>query len=772
MTGCLRYPRYPCFSRSRMALALLCALPAAGFAQQGLQLRPQPSLIETPGAKEDATPMYMEGDRLQGHSDRETEAQGSARFRGRGQSIAADWMRHDKRDNELTAIGNVRMEQGTQFTEGARLRYNVDTSRGLMENVRYGLSPLETGAAPGARPSVSPYDARGSAERVNFEGPGLFRAQQASYTTCEPGDDSWQIRAREMLIDRNNNLGTARDAKIEFQGTPIFYTPYMWFTLHHERKSGFLTPHYGNSSTSGFELTTPYYWAMAPNRDLTLTPRLTSRRGLQLRTDFRYLEPTYRGDVNVEYLPNDGVTGSNRHLFRVNHAQSFANGWAASLDLNKVSDGKYFTDLSTQVALTSQTNLVRQGVLSRGGTWGRAGIYSFSALAQSWQTLQSDPLAPLTPPYGRRPQLSFTAQSPHITGGDFDLLASYSDFTHPTLVNGRRVLAYPSMAFPFTAPYGHITPKVGVHMSRYYIGNNNAAALPDKSRVLPTFTADSGLVFERNASIFGRAYTQTLEPKLYYVYIPYRDQSMIPNFESGVQDINFATIYSENQFSGHDRINDANQLTAGVNTRLIHPETGVEVLRAGIAQRYYFRPQGVTIPGVPARTNQSSRSDLLAALSGNVAPYWTADVGWQYNTDTSRTQRMNVGARYQPQQGKLLNLAYRHTVDSIRQFDVSGQWPIASKWNAVGRWNYSTQDKRLLEAVAGVEYDGGCWALRIVGHRLSTATNASTNAVFVELELNGVTRVGSNPLEVLRRNISGYTRYDPRQTRPNEYYVP
>lgn len=772
MTGCLRYPRYPCFSRSRMALALLCALPTAGFAQQGLQLRPQPSLIETPGAKEDATPMYMEGDRLQGHSDRETEAQGSARFRGRGQSIAADWMRHDKRDNELTAIGNVRMEQGTQFTEGARLRYNVDTSRGLMENVRYGLSPLETGAAPGARPSVSPYDARGSAERVNFEGPGLFRAQQASYTTCEPGDDSWQIRAREMLIDRNNNLGTARDAKIEFQGTPIFYTPYMWFTLHHERKSGFLTPHYGNSSTSGFELTTPYYWAMAPNRDLTLTPRLTSRRGLQLRTDFRYLEPTYRGDVNVEYLPNDGVTGSNRHLFRVNHAQSFANGWAASLDLNKVSDGKYFTDLSTQVALTSQTNLVRQGVLSRGGTWGRAGIYSFSALAQSWQTLQSDPLAPLTPPYGRRPQLSFTAQSPHITGGDFDLLASYSDFTHPTLVNGRRVLAYPSMAFPFTAPYGHITPKVGVHMSRYYIGNNNAAALPDKSRVLPTFTADSGLVFERNASIFGRAYTQTLEPKLYYVYIPYRDQSMIPNFESGVQDINFATIYSENQFSGHDRINDANQLTAGVNTRLIHPETGVEVLRAGIAQRYYFRPQGVTIPGVPARTNQSSRSDLLAALSGNVAPYWTADVGWQYNTDTSRTQRMNVGARYQPQQGKLLNLAYRHTVDSIRQFDVSGQWPIASKWNAVGRWNYSTQDKRLLEAVAGVEYDGGCWALRIVGHRLSTATNASTNAVFVELELNGVTRVGSNPLEVLRRNISGYTRYDPRQTRPNEYYVP
>ena len=761
------YPR-----KSRIALALLCALPALAAAQQGLQLRPQPSLIDPPPTNQNDTPMYMEGDRLQGHTDRETEVQGNARFRGRGQSISADWMRHDRRDNELTAIGNVRMVQGTELTEGARLRYNLDTDRGLLENVRYSLSPKETGAAPGARSTVSPFDARGTADRAVFEGPGLMRAQQATYTTCEPGDDSWLFRAREMLIDKNNNIGTARDAKIEFLGTPIFYTPYMWFTLHQERKSGFLTPSYGNSSTSGFELQVPYYWNMAPNRDMTITPRLMSRRGLQLRTDFRYLDPQYRGELNVEYLPNDNVTGANRQLFKFNHAHSFANGWAGSLDLNKVSDGKYFSDLSTQVALTSQTYLVRQGTLSRGGEWGRGGTYSFSALAQGWQTLQNDPLVPLTPPYSRRPQLTLTAQNQNVLYGDFDLQASYSDFTHPTLVNGRRVMAYPSLSFPFTAPYGFITPKIGVHGSRYFIDRYNTAALPDKTRVLPTFTADSGLIFERGANIFGKAYTQTLEPKLYYVYIPYRDQSMLPNFESGVQDINFATIYSENQFSGHDRINDANQLTLGLNSRLINPDTGVEVLRAGLAQRYYFRPQQVTIAGVPVRNNQSSRSDLLAALSGNVAPYWTVDLGWQYNTDTAQTQRTSIGTRYQPEQGKVLNFAYRHVVDSIRQFDISGQWPITGKWNAVGRWNYSTQDKRLLEAVAGVEYDGGCWALRIVGHRLSTATNASTSAVFIELELNGVTRVGSNPLEVLRRNIGGYTRYDPRQSRPNEYFVP
>ncbi len=720
--------------------------------------------------------MYMEGDRLQGHSDRETEAQGNARFRGRGQSIAADWMRHDRRDNELTAIGNVRMEQGTALTEGARLRYNLDTSRGLMENARYSLSPIETGAAPGARTagtSAAPaFDARGTGERIVFEGPGLFRAQQASYTTCEPGDDSWLIRAREMHIDKNNNIGTARDAKVEFLGSTIFYTPYMWFTLHQERKSGFLTPSYGNTTTGGFELTVPYYWNMAPNRDMTIAPRLMARRGVQLRSEFRYLEPSYRGDLQAEYLPNDNVTGVNRHLFKFNHAQTFANGWAGSLDLNKVSDGKYFSDLTTQIALTSQTYLTRQATLSRGGAWGNGGTYSFSALAQGWQTLQSDPLAPLTPPYGRRPQLTFTAQNQDVLRSDFDFYSSYTDFSHPTLVNGRRAVAYPSLSLPLTAPYGFVTPKIGVHATRYVIDQNNTAALPDKSRVLPTFTADSGLLFERGANFFGKSYTQTLEPKLYYVYIPYRDQSLMPNFESGVQDINFASIYSENQFSGHDRINNANQLTLGVNSRLIDPDTGVELLRVGVAQRYYFSPQRVGVPGVALRSNQSSKSDLLAALSGNIAPHWTADIGWQYNTDTAATQRMSIAARYQPQPGKVLNLAYRHQVDSFRQFDISGQWPIVSKWNAVARWNYSTQDKRLLEAVAGLEYDGGCWAFRIVGHRLSTATNTSTSAVFVELELNGVTRVGSNPMDVLRRNISGYTRYDPRQSRPNEYFVP
>jgi LPS-assembly protein len=290
---------------------------------------------------------------------------------------------------------------------------------------------------------------------------------------------------------------------------------------------------------------------------------------------------------------------------------------------------------------------------------------------------------------------------------------------------------------------------------------------------VPILTATAGLTFERDANLFGNAFSQTLEPKAYYVYIPYHDQSRIPNFDSGLMDINFATIFTENQFSGQDRINDANQLTLGAASRLVNPRNGFEVVRAVLAQRFYFRGQDVTLPNVPARSNQSTRSDLLAAVSGTVAPHVYADVGWQYNTDTHQTRRSSIAMRYAPQQGKVLNLSYRQNASSgVRQFDVSGQWPIARNWSAVGRWNYSVPDRRILEGLAGMEYDGGCYKFRLVAHRVSTATTAANTALYLELELNGVTRVGSNSLDLLRRNVGGYTRDDRRGGRSDDYAVP
>jgi LPS-assembly protein len=310
-----------------------------------------------------------------------------------------------------------------------------------------------------------------------------------------------------------------------------------------------------------------------------------------------------------------------------------------------------------------------------------------------------------------------------------------------------------------------------MHATRYMV-DPNTEGLEDRSRTLPIMSVDSGLVFERDTKVTGLPFTQTLEPKIFYVYIPYRNQSRLPNFESGQQDISFATMFTENQFSGHDRINDANQVTVGVSSRLIHSDSGIERLRLALAQRYYFQEQRVTLPGVAPRPDHSASSDLLAALSGTVLPHWTAEIGLQYSSDRSELQKGNIATRYQPGPGKVLNLAYRNTQDLIGQTDMSFQWPVTNNWTLMGRWNYSTRDRRTLEALAGVEYDGGCWSFRAVGHRFVTALSAVSTSVFLQLELNGVSRIGSNPLDVLRRNVGGYTRIDPRAPRTDDYHVP
>jgi LPS-assembly protein len=750
---------------SRITVAVLCALPLAAGAQQGLKLKPQNALIPVPPSYSEVVPLFLEADRVQGHDDRETQAEGNVRLRKRGQAVYADRLRYDKPDNEVAADGNVRIERGPDVVEGTQLQFNFDTERGVMHNPRYVLQKsLDLG---GQRQPFLVTDARGTAERLLFEGPEQYHAQRAVYTTCGPGNDDWYLRARELDIDKGRDVGVARDASIVFHGVPIFYTPYLSFSLHQERKSGFLTPHYGSTTTGGVELTVPYYWNIAPNRDATLSPRLMTKRGVQLNSEFRYLEPTYSGTTRVELLPEDQARdGIERRAFFIRHGHKLPHDWTGSLSLQGVSDDTYFTDLSTQIAATSQVLLPREGSLGRSGTWGSSGSYGFSALVQRWQTLQPDPLVPVISPYARAPQLTFSAAHQNVLRSEFDFLSQVVDFDHPTLVTGRRVLAYPSLSLPLLqTAYAHVTPKLGFNMTRYYI-DTNTSGFTDQNRTLPVFTTDSGVVFERPTAIGGASFLQTLEPRLYYVYIPHRDQSGIPVFDSGQQDINFTSIYSENQFSGWDRINDANQVTLGVTSRFIDSANGAERLRIGVAQRYYFATQRVALPGVPVRT--SSSSDLLAALSGTVARHWTAEAGWQYSTNFSQTQKFNAGARYQPQPGKLLNLSYRETLNAVRQTDVSTQWPLGRGWTALGRWNFSLREHRSLESLAGAEYNGGCWVLRIVAHRFAVATQQASTTLFLQLELNGVSRIGSNPLESIRRNVGGYVRLDPRVEQPAE----
>jgi LPS-assembly protein len=738
------------------AVWLLLLSPPAG-AQQGLQLKTQPTLILVPPSlKEEDVPLFIDADRLQGRQQGEIEAEGAVRLRKRGHATHADWLRYEQPSQEVTAAGNVRIEIGADVVEGPRLRYNLGTERGEMDSPRYTLH--QAPAVIGERQVFREADARGTAERLLFEGPNQYRAERTEYTTCSPGNDAWYVRARDLEIDRDRDVGVARDASIEFMGTTIFYSPYLSFSLHQERKTGFLTPHYGSSSSTGAELTLPFYINIAPNRDATIAPRIMTRRGVLVNGEFRYLEPTYRGEDRIEVLPNDDARGGEeRWAYQIRHAHALPSGWGGSLRWQRVSDDNYFTDLGTKVSQTSQVQLPSDLSIGRVAGWG-SGSYSLDAVVQRWQTLQVDPLTPVTPPYNRLPQISIGVVHQDVMRTEFDFFGQYSAFDHPTLVTGQRALAYPSLSLPLQVPYAYFTPKVGVNLTRYVI-DDNTSGYATEDRTVPLFSADSGMTFERPTSLWGTSYFQTLEPRLYYLYIPFRDQSRIPVFDSAEQDVNFATIYGENQFSGWDRINDANQITAGVSSRLLSADTGAQRLRVGVAQRYYFEPQRVTLPGVPARS--ADTSDLLAALVGSVAQHWTVNAGLQYDTDMSQMQRFNIGTRYLPRQGQVLNLSYRETRDVLQQSDISFQWPVG-KWTGLARWNYSFLDHRTLEGLLGAEYNGDCWVLRLVAHRFVTTTQEAQMSYFIQLELNGVSRIGTNPMDALRRNIGDYYRGDPR----------
>lgn len=700
-----------------------------------LELRPQTSLITVFPADE-ATPIFLDADRMSGHRNVEIQADGECVWRKRGQVINADSLLYNQVEDEVQAHGNVRIEQNGNVTTGPEFKMKIEARQGYMREPVYTLS----------QPA-----AHGAGENLEFLGENRQRLTRGTYTTCAEGNNDWFLRVGELELDRATQTGTAYHASIYFKGVPFLYTPWMDFPLDNQRRSGFLTPSFGSSGKNGAEFSLPYYWNIAPGQDATLTPRILGRRGMQVSGEYRYLDPMYMGQTRAEFLPNDSLADRSRYALSVLHMQNLGAGWAGSLNLQKASDDNYFRDLTTTLASTSQVNLPREGVLRYNGF----GL-NFLGRMLSYQTLQ-DPLAPVVKPYSLAPQLLVNGLWREFPVVDLGLTGEWVDFSHPTLVNGKRLTIYPSVSVPLLKSFAYVTPKLGMHMTRYVMGDNNVSGLPDTTRTLPVFSVDSGLFFERDMQLHGQDFIQTLEPRLYYLNVPYRDQTKLPIFDTGLADFNYAQIFSENQFIGGDRFNDANQLTSALTSRLIDPENGQEWIRATIAQRYYFKERQVTLDGSAGRSNKSS--DILAAFSGRVAPFWNVDTGVQYNTDQQQFQKTGVGVRYQPKAGKVLNLGYRFTRDMlypIKQLDFSTQWPIGGRWQGIGRWNYSLQDSKILEGLAGLEYNGGCWAARMVMHSLATATAQTSNSIFFQLELFGLGKIGSDPMDILKRNISGY----------------
>ncbi|HEY9101254.1 LPS-assembly protein LptD [Chitinimonas sp.] len=701
----------PRFAPLPLALAVCCALTAQAEEAQG--------------------PTTLLADKVEGTNGKEIVARGHVQADQDGRRIEADWMKLFQDTSEIRAGDKTRITQDKDVIEGGELYLKNDTRTGELATPKYQL---------GERAG------RGDAVKLLFEGPSKYRFQNARFTTCSVGQDDWFIRARDLELDYTTNIGTARNSTIEFKGVPFLYSPYLDFTLDGSRKSGFLAPSFGSGS-GGVEITTPYYWNIAPNMDATISPRVMSQRGVLLGTEFRYLGQSYGGQITAETISDDRKFGGSRTAVSSQHRQDFAPGWHGEWNLQKVTDDRYFADFGDKISVASQTFLPREGYIS----YGQPGFAAVLRM-QRYQTLQ-DPSNPVAIPYARLPQLTVNYQAPLPSPYRLDLQSEAVSFHHPTQLDGKRALVYPSFSVPLEQAWGFVTPKVGAHLTRYNLDDGRTI-----NRNLPIFSVDSGLFFDRESTFMGQDVVQSLEPRLYYLRIPYRDQAAIPNFDSGLADFNFAQMFSENQYTGSDRINDANQLTMAVTSRLFEADTGIERARVAIGQRFYFSPQRVTL-NEAARADSVKSSDLIATVGGQPYDNWWLDASIQTAADGGETRKSSLNLRYQPENGKLLNLRYRlDKLTNIKQFDISAQWPINRNWNVVARQNWSIQDRRSLERLFGLEYNGGCWVFRMVTQRFVTSNNQTSSPFFVQLELNEVGRIGSNPLQTLKDSIPGYTK--------------
>ncbi len=738
--------------------------------QAPLTLSPSPLLQEEIAVPRSALPTFVSGERLFGHPDLETVVEGRATLRRGDLLIKAARLEYDRPTDLARASGEVRINRAGNVYEGPLLELQLDAFKGFFSQPSY-YFPKN--------------DANGQADRVDFIDEQRSVIHNASLTSCRrlPGPDwlpDWILRAATIHIDNESDVGTAEGALLTFKGVPLLPVPYLSFPLSDKRKSGLMPPTLGLDNVNGAVIAVPYYWNIAPNLDATLTPTLMSKRGVNLASEFRYLEPDYSGQVRFDLMPSDLLRDSNRWGIALGHQGTLRNsltrvitdgGLAFNLGLNRVSDDNYWRDFAGTSASLTQRLLANDAAFS----WSN-GYFSNSLRVLKWQTLQ-DLTAPITPPYDRLPQLATRFARNDVAGFDYSLEADYtrfqSDSASTLQPNAQRIFSLLQISRPWIGGAGFITPKLQLHTANYLFDAPLSNAATSASVVVPTFSLDSGLVFERDISYFGTRFRQTLEPRAFYVNTPYREQSLLPNYDSGAKDFNFATIYTDNAFVGNDRISDSNLLTLGVSTRLLHPDSGAEAARFGIAQRLRFKDQNVTLlPTDPPVLDRIS--DVLLGASINWDPKWSFDSTVQFNPKTEQSTLATIGARYSPGNYRVVSGTYRYQRDVSEQIDLGWQWPLNDlwgdrgqdlgpgrgqgdgRWYSVGRLNYSLDEGKLVNAVIGFEYDAGCWLGRAVLEKLQTSTSTASQRVMFQLEFVGLARLGASPLKTLKDNIPSY----------------
>jgi LPS-assembly protein len=659
--------------------------------------------------------------------------------------FSADELSLDQADGLIEARGNLLLEEPALTLAGSAASYQLLQGTGRVEDVSYRL------------PGIG---ARGEAEHAELLGGKRSRYQGLSYTTCAVGKDDWLLRADTLDIDQAEGLGTARNASLRFQGVPILYAPWFSFPVDDRRRSGLLVPSVGYGSNTGVDVSVPYYLNLAPNYDLTLTPRLMSKRGLLLGSEFRFLTETTDGVLTAEYMPDDREydgSSSDRGSASLFSETRLGERSLAALRLGYVSDDSYLKDLGSSLAVTSTRHIERAAEFTHQGDYWR-----FLARLQGYQTIDEQLLL-ADRPYSRLPQLRLDLSQPDgPAGSHLHLGAEYAYFHRRDSVRGHRIDLAPAVSLPWRNSWAFVEPRLGARYTAYRLEDQPPGQDDAPAHATELASLDAGLFFDRPVDWFGSAATQTLEPRAYYLYVPSDAQNDQPVFDTAPFDFSFDNLFRDNRYNGPDRVGDANQLTLALTSRIHAADSGRELLRASLGQILYFEDREVVLPGEPVQRDDTSA--LVGEISARLGRGWQTRAGLQWDPhdgDQGTIEQALAQLSYQGEGGRVFSAAYRLREDVTRHTDLAVRWPIGGRWSLVGRHHYSLEDDRLLEALGGFEYASCCWRLRTLLRSYTDDLNSDRNlAFFLQLELNGLGRLGDDIDQVLARGIYGYRTDD------------
>lgn len=752
-----------------LALCLLAAgnaraqdAPGAGLCPADAALSARPVV----DAALEAGDIYINADNISATDQGLSRLQGNVEFAQDRRQARADEVLYNRDENNADFSGNVQYWDETLYLGGGAAQVELDDSTGRFMEAEYYLLKRR---------------GRGRAEELFAEADKLTKGKNINYTTCAlagagaAGRNFWELSASELTLNHETERGSGRNIVLKIKGVPALYAPYFTFPLSRERKSGFLMPGYGASRGNGLELRLPYYWNIAPNMDATFTPRVITDNGVMAMAEYRYLLDSGRGALNLEYLPDDDhFNGRDRSFIRFQHNQRlFAKG-RLSLLYNRVSDREYLEDFGNQLINASRRFLPRRADLRwRGNKWNllaRLRDYqvvdrSISATSRPYKTLPRVRFryAPLSG--NNRLNVDFVSEAVYFDRAD--------DLGLDVNVTGLRADLYPSVRFPLRSSAAFFIPRAGLRYTRYDLDERGPFE-KNPERTLPIVSVDSGLFLEREARFAGGSYLHTLEPRLYYLYIPYKDQTHLPVFDSASLNLNYDAPFTDDRLAGTDRIGDANRLALGVASRLISSETGRQTAFARVMQFYLLEDQKV----FRQRLNAQGELEDLGTLNTDLFSPVVAEAGamfgpwnlkgefqWDPNENTALKKWLRV--QYQPASDRVFNFSYRavrsqsgqlrRNLTDIEQTDLSFRWPINLSWSVVGRWNYAIPEGRSPDLFAGVEYQSCCFGIRVVGRRYLTNLEGDFNTgVFLQLELKGLAGVGRNTVDFLHQAIPGY----------------